>query len=288
MAKCKICGDIMTDEAYAMNNGMCELCMRSSLGEDDPIIVEQAAPVETLAMDNSVDSVWARMREEEEKEKFHPAEFEGKSIAEFKFPKFISSSVVKNFASPSGEALLLTTHQPMDTFDIVISVIIGLFLFPFVAPGLFLIGILCYAHFGGFVDGLTGQVGPTIFLIIFACIWNVVIFGMVWNLLVRRLYIFDWMQINDKCIECCCSHEFDSKKAKRYDFRDINVHLEKKEGNKSNRYWIEISNKDSNSGVFSKSFKMEVKNEREGKYWEDFLKWYIWQCCGGRKHGKHA
>ena len=288
MAKCKICGDIMTDEAYAMNNGMCELCMRSSLGEDDPIIVEQAAPVETLAMDNSVDSVWARMREEEEKEKFHPAEFEGKSIAEFKFPKFISSSVVKNFASPSGEALLLTTHQPMDTFDIVISVIIGLFLFPFVAPGLFLIGILCYAHFGGFVDGLTGQVVPSIFFIIFASVWNFAVFNMVWKLIIKEVYFFDWVLLKDNGIECCCGHEFDSKKAKRYDFRDINVHLEKREGNKSNRYWIEISNKDSNSGLFSKSFKMDVKHERHGKYWEDFLMWYIWQCCGGRKHGKHA
>ena len=94
--------------------------------------------------------------------------------------------------------------------------------------------------------------------------------------------------LKDNGIECCCSHEFNSKKAKRYDFRDINVHLEKREGNKSDRYWIEISNKDSNSGLFSKSFKMDVKYERHGKYWEEFLIWYIWQCCGGRKHGKHA
>ena len=284
MAKCKYCGNSMTDEAYVMNNGMCNLCLRSSQGEDDPIIARQETPV--MSMQDKLDNAWARrMSELEEKEKFHPEEFEGRSIKEFKFPEFIVSKVVFCADSLNGEALLLTTHKPFETFDIVMMVIYGLFISPFVAAGLFLIGMLLYSCLGGYVDGLTGNLSSTIFLFIFACVWNGFVWGgIVWGTLIKRAYIYDWVLLKDKGIECYSGHQFKSEKANRYDLRNIDIHLDRQNAKRGYSYWLKVSN----AAGENKTFEMFVDKEREGKYWESFLKWYISNYCSGHGAGKRA
>ena len=284
MAKCKLCGNAMTDEMYAMNNGMCDLCLRSANGEDDPIVASQEAPVKFSSLQDRINDARAWRDELGEKEKFHPEEFEGKSIGEFKFPDFIVPKVVYCADSLNGEALLLTRHHPFSTVDIVIIFLMGMVFFPFVAAGLFLIGLLFYSIFIGNVSGLTGNLLATIVLFIFSCVWNGIIwYVVVWNVMLKGFYIYDWVLLKDKGVECCSGHQFKSEKAKRYEFRNINIRMEMEHGKDSNDYWIEVSN-----GGNEKAFKLDVSNERQGKYWESFLKWYISNYRSGHGAGKRS
>lgn len=272
MAKCKFCGNYVADEVYAMNNGMCDLCLRSANGEDDPIVVNQREEISEAMREQ----MWQeRLAAETESKKFHSNEFENKSIREYRFPSYISSEIVDCADSVTGQALLLTTHQPTTTLDIVVSVVVSVFLLPFVAAGVFITGYSIYSIANWLAGGMTGNVGEGIGMFLFACVWDTFISFFVYGLILRRLYIFDWVLLKDNCLECYTGHRFNAKKAKRYEFRDIDVHLVEKSGNKSYSYWIEFSDHSSGSGLFRKCFKMSVDMRNEVEYWESFLKWYI-------------
>ena len=62
MAKCKICGNYVADEMYNLNNGMCDLCVRTAQGDDD-LIVE--IPVETQVNPRAQEILARRAKEEE-------------------------------------------------------------------------------------------------------------------------------------------------------------------------------------------------------------------------------
>lgn len=269
MAKCKFCGNYVADEAYVLNNGMCDLCLRSANGEDDPLVIKQEDVVERQREQERQ----AMLLANEEKDKFHPKDFEGKSIHEYKFPNFISFEIVECEDTATHEALLLTTHQPMTTIDIVITVVIGLFLSPFVAAAIGLTGYVIYLLVKWWQGN--GNLIEAIPFAVFLCIWDTSVFVFVYKLILRRVYIFDWVLLKDNGIECYVGHKFNSKKAKRYEFNNLDVRVVEKSGNRSTRYWIELSKKDAGTGVFKKSSRMEVGMKPEGEYWENFLKWYI-------------
>ena len=268
MSKCKICGDIMTDEAYAMNNGMCELCLRSSQGEDDPLVARQYDDLNEKFEQSALE----RLAEINRTKGFDPVAFEGRFIQEYRFPKFITSSIVPSIGSRRGEALLLTTHQPYSKDDIVKHVIRGLFLLPFIVIGIMSVLFVIYMMQGGRVEGVIENSKPIPYVAIFSFIWNYVTIFMTVSY-VKTLYEYDWVLLKENWIECARGHRFDSKEAERYDFNDLDIQVNKSIANAS-RYYVEFKHKSDAADKSKFGFNMKVESETEGKYWVNLIKWY--------------
>lgn len=277
MAKCKICGNYVADEMYNLNNGMCDLCVRTAQGDDD-LIVE--IPVETQ-VNPRAQEILARRAKEEEKYTFNCKNFEGKSIREYTFPDFIASKVVSGEGFATSEALLLTTHLGITAFEIVISIIIGFFLLPFVGVGVYFTGMQIYDLVCYFLGTGARDLGNILPMLAFICVWDTMVYLFVYALILKSLFIYDWVLLKNDGIECYSGHSFKSKKAKKYKFQDLDVQLAIESGNKTVSYYVDFTDRHDHSFFHKKKFRLKVSMDREGRYWVDFLRWFQSRSYGG-------
>ena len=266
MAKCRCCGNPMTDEAFALNNGMCEICVRTALGEDDPLIIRKEPEPMPEPDVVEIENPFA----------FKPLQFEGKSIEEYDFQGLISKDVIDCPDTKDGKALLLTTHKELTQSE-KIKVIV---------PSVLIAAFLC--AFGAAPLAFAGSSEP------FAWIWLIVfggfgLFGL-WNGIVKKLWVFDWVLLKDNSIECCRGRKFNSNRSDKYYFDDIAAFYTKNDQGKGAVFYnVEISQPSKDMTMTRHAFKMDVESQLEAEYWQGFLNWYIKsKCVGGFGSGQKA
>ena len=274
MARCKYCGNFVEDYLYEQNNGMCNLCIRTAQGEDDPLVV-RAEPEPMPA---------PKVVEVENPFAFKPKMFDGKSIEEYDFQGVISSEIVDCPDTKEGKALLLTTHKELfgaaeKVKAILPPVLISLLFVPFsFFPLCLFIAELTKVPFANFK--LTGD-NPLGFLA-FSLVGFGLTFLVLWNGIVKNFWIFDWVLLKDNCIECYRGHKFNFKKSDKYYFDDIAAFYTDNDGGKGTHlYTVEISQPSTDLGLKRHAFVMDVESGIDAEYWQEFLNWYIKRNCVG-------
>lgn len=274
MAECKICGKIMSEEAFVINNGMCDICLRTVEGDDDPIL--ETPQIDIKPSSNDINEKFKAYEEKLRKEReFDAKNFEGKAIDEFKFPNFIWNEIRYSETGFSDKSLLLCSRGKMDTIEIVLAVIGMLFLSPFIIVGIGLIVMLIYANFFGTVGGLTGIVGANIFVIFFTIIWNAFIWGMIWNVGMHKIWGKAWINIKEGEIECCTGRKFKPSKVKKFLISNVKAFYIEKDSGKRTVYEVYITPDEKDAINSKQAFKFELEYKYAAEYWQDFLKWYI-------------
>ncbi len=259
MARCKFCGNPMTDEAFALNNGMCDLCIRTAQGEDDPLVV-RAEPEPMPA---------PKVVEVENPFAFKPKNFDGKSIEEYDFQGVISSEIVDCPDTKEGKALLLTTHKELTSSEKIKEVV----------PTALVAAFLC--AFGS-LPLVVIKSSDSFFIWIWVIVFNGIGLYSLWNGIVKKFWFFDWVLLKDNSIECCRGNEFSSKRADKYYFDDIAAFYTKRVDGKGNAFHsLEISQPSKDMNLKRHAFTMDLETQLEAEFWQDFLNWYIKRNCVG-------
>ena len=265
MARCKSCGNTMSDEAFVLNNGMCDLCVRSTQGEDDPLVIQTIPRPETeaaIAAQNN--PYW-----------FKPEQFEGKSIEDYDFHGMLFSRVDCP-ENEYGKALLLTTHRELSDSEKAKSYIsTGLISLFFSIPGIYFLHLFAEEITKVPAGGVSGDNNPYKLLIGVVIFLALVVF-ILWNNIVKKIVFLEWVLLKDNCIECSRGPKFNPNKSDKYYFDDIGVFkTEDKGGRGAEFYYVEISQPSKDLNISRHAFKIEVENRMQAEYWDGFLNWYI-------------
>ena len=266
MLKCKCCGNQVDECIYAAQNGMCDICLNTSMGGDDPILPPQSVYGLDPFSGNDVsqnDTV------------FDTKMFVGKQISEYQFPSFITSQIITSGEGfSSAQTLLLSETQDRSGCMRVILVVMILFFSPFLLIGFGLICILIYGIFFGRVGGITDDIGGTIGIALFTLIWNTAFYTIIISA-IRQFISTIWINLKDDCLECYYGKEFKPKKAKKIPLQGLDVSYEVKYSNKGSTTSYEMVLTPS----IGKKFKFSV-GRMQGQYWQDFLRWYCSEKTG--------
>ena len=287
MATCKYCGNYVADEMYEQNNGMCDLCIRTAQGEDDLIITPKRKdkllnePTFELTKEQIRD---ARLRNEEKWRKdfgFEIDKYENKSFNQYTFPNFIKYEVIDYNAE---QALLIMPEKSDEKPSIFWIVVDGLKYFFFALLGLVPVPFIFMIIFSG-----EKGTGPALaFLMAFFLFWSIGAYVRLGRKFFRHFKKDGWVLITNDHFECCHGRHFDSKKAKKYYFDNVDIFYREdykkfyvrnsygiRSRKKPNRCYVRIMPQGIGGPVVKQTFDLEVANGRVGRFVEAFLKWYV-------------
>ena len=266
MLRCKCCGNQVDESVYVAQNGMCDICLHTSMGGDDPILPPPSVDVKNQSSGNEVrqnDAV------------FDPERFVGKLISDYQFPSFITSELISSGEGfSSAQTLLLSETQDRGGCMRVFLVIMILFFSPFLLVGFGIICMLIYGVFIGHVGGITDSTEGAVACAVFAVIWNVMVYAMFIGI-IRHFISTIWINLKDDCLECYYGKVFKPEKAKKIPLQRLDVSYEVRHSSKGGTFYEMVL-----APSIGKKFKFSVRGEIEAKYWQDFLRWYCREKTG--------
>lgn len=267
MLKCKCCGNQIDEGIYVAQNGMCELCLNTSMGGDDPILPPQS--------ENRLDQLSGNDVSQNDTV-FDAKKFVGKQINEYPFPSFITSQIISSGEGfSSAQTLLLSETQDRSWILRAVLVVMILSYSPLLLIGLGFLCILIYGVFIGHIDGITDNIACAVVIAIFAVICNTAFFTMVIGA-IRQFISTIWINLKDDCLECYYGKEFKPKKAKKLPLQMLDVSYDVSSSDKGRTFSYEMVLTPSTG----KKFKFPVGGCSQVKYWQDLLRWYCSEKTG--------